>query len=96
MKGACHSPHLVDGAAMIPRSRILATQMGCSTGMGKMCFTKNVFSSTVCQQSMKEATAKTRIHEHEGSIQRVEDHDSGVNWRSARFSLPELELENIA
>ena len=70
--------YLVAGAAMRPMSRILATQSGCSVGMGKMCFTKNVLSSTTCQITMKRLTATRRIHEQLGSSHRVCDHDSEV------------------
>ena len=68
--------YLVAGAAMRPMSRILATQIGCSVGMGKMCFTKNVLSSTTCQTTMKRLTDTSRIHEQLGSSQRVCDQDS--------------------
>ena len=57
--------YLVAGAAMSPVTRILNTQMGCSVGMGKMCLTKNVFSSTTCHSSMNWLIAATRIlHVH--------------------------------
>ena len=53
--------YLVEGAAMSPVSRILATHMGCSVGIGKMCFTKKVFSSTTCHISMNWLMATIRI-----------------------------------
>ncbi len=44
--------YLVAGAAISPVIKILTTQSGCSVGMGKMCFTKNVLSSTTCHINM--------------------------------------------
>jgi hypothetical protein len=70
---------LVAGAAISPVTRMRATQRGCSAGMGKMCLTKNVFSSTICHTSMNWEMATQRIHEQEGSSQQVGDHVSGVN-----------------
>ena len=77
----CMQAYLVAGAAMRPISRILATQIGCSVGMGKMCFTKKVLSSTTCQTTMKRLTDTSRIHEQLGSNQRVCDHDSRMGRR---------------
>ena len=71
--------HLADGAAISPVSKILATQMGCSAGIGKMCFTKNVFSSTTCQSKMNWKMATKRIQLHPGSSHRPGVQLSGVN-----------------
>ena len=81
VRGPCMHAYLVAGAAMRPMSRILATQIGCSVGMGKMCFTKNVLSSTTCQTTMKRLTDTSRIHEQLGSSQRVCDQDSIMERR---------------
>ncbi len=66
-----------------------ATQIGCSVGMGKMCLTKKVLSSTTCHMSMNCEMARTRIQEQVGSSHLVYSHDCGVNCSRARFSFPE-------
>ena len=84
--------YLVAGAAINPNNNILATQIGCSVGIGNMCFTKKVLSSITCHNRMNWKMATKRIHEQPGSNQRAWFHDSGVNCNKALFSLPVFEL----
>jgi hypothetical protein len=59
---------------------------------GKICLTKNVFNSTICQRRINWKIATNRIQEHPGSSQREWFHVSGVNWSKALLSRPDLEL----
>ena len=72
--------YLAEGAAIRPVSRILATQIGCSAGIGKICLTKKVLSSTTCQRRTNWKIATKRIQLQPGSNQRLEVQLSGVNW----------------
>jgi len=72
--------NLADGAAINPVSKILATHMGCSAGIGKICFTKNVLSSTTCHKSTNWNIATKRIQLQLGSNQRLGVQLSGVNY----------------
>lgn len=92
--------HLADGATMIPRNMRRPTTIGCEGGISKMCFKKNVFSSEICQNITIWQTAKNLIYVLLGSSQRTCVQLTGVNWRTALFSLPvvdriSLHIKNI-
>ena len=78
---AFYNDYLAEGAAISPVSKILATQMGCSAGMGKMCLTKKVLSSTTCQSKTNWKMATNRIQLQPGSSHRLEVQLSGVNYK---------------
>ena len=80
--------YLILGAEMAPRRRMRINTSGCSGGIWKMCFRKNVFSSDSCQNMTSWQTARVRMAVFVGSSQRIAVQDSGVNCITARFSLP--------
>lgn len=73
---------------MIPRNNRRATTIGCDGGISKMCFKKKVFNSEICQNMTIWQTAKNLMYVLLGSSQRTCVQLTGVNWRTALFSLP--------
>ena len=83
--------YLMEGATirpiMINRHRLRLWPGGTS----KICFRKKVLSSVICQNITNWQTAAKRMYDEWGSNQRTYVQLSGVNWRTARLILPDVE-----
>ena len=83
--------YLSDGATTSPMRTNLHIFSLWSAGSSKMCFKKNVFSSVICQKSTNWQTAKNRMREDWGSIHLTWVQLTGVNCKTARLILSDVE-----